>query len=169
MGLALDEHTPRVAAAYAIGYKLFLRTGEILGRSAKDFTFAEDLSTLQVDLGFTKGGKRRGVREAVTTTDADTILLAALVMLGRPPGEGLLVEGEAYFRASFRRHIVKLGLDPDRYKPYSLRRGGATAAFLQSGSHDTVMQIGRLVSSRTARIYIDGSRVALYQIRHSRI
>ena len=48
-----------------------------------------------------------------------------------------------------------LGLEEYYCRPYSLRRGGATNLFGESGSLDTMAERGRWASVPTARRYID--------------
>ena len=47
-----------------------------------------------------------------------------------------------------------LGLQHVGYKPYSLRRGGATTAFQETGNLGLVALTGRWQNQATARIYI---------------
>ena len=47
------------------------------------------------------------------------------------------------------------------FKPYSLRRGGATSHFIACGSLDVVMLRGRWAQARTARVYITTAMLAL--------
>ena len=47
-----------------------------------------------------------------------------------------------------------INLLPHKFRPYSLRRGGATWVFRCSGSMETALIKGRWGSHRVARIYI---------------
>ena len=67
------------------------------------------------------------------------------------------------FRSAFREALKFCGL-PDTFKPYSLRRGGATHIFKMTGSYAQVCQAGRWASERTARIYISDSVAASVEI-----
>ena len=51
--------------------------------------------------------------------------------------------------------MIALSLDPDDYKPYSLRRGGATFLFQTRGDLLATIVRGRWANSPTARIYIN--------------
>ena len=48
-----------------------------------------------------------------------------------------------------------IGLASFSFRPYSLRRGGATHWFAKHGSLDRVIVLGRWQAQRTARIYIN--------------
>ena len=50
-----------------------------------------------------------------------------------------------------------LGLSGANLRYYSLRRGGATKIFNETGSFDACAEAGRWASIRTARIYIDAA------------
>ena len=49
---------------------------------------------------------------------------------------------------------MALGLQRYGFRPYSLRRGGATHEMRQRGSMEHVLERGRWVSNSSARIYI---------------
>ena len=62
-------------------------------------------------------------------------------------------------------------LDISEYNVHSLRRGGATAFFAQSGSMDKTMITGRWEHASSARIYINeataqASKMRLTQTKH---
>ena len=58
------------------------------------------------------------------------------------------------FRRTFREVVEELGLERFRYKPYSLRRGGATEDFRRHGSLDRSLLRGRWKGVPSARQYI---------------
>ena len=65
----------------------------------------------------------------------------------------LLPDGAAHFRKVF--HALCRAFDLDFHvTPYSLRRGGATYAFLLHGSMEKCLLRGRWASSSSARIYL---------------
>ena len=51
--------------------------------------------------------------------------------------------------------IEELGLGSFNFRPYSLRRGGATFWFAKHGSLDRLLLQGRWQAPKTARIYIN--------------
>ena len=56
------------------------------------------------------------------------------------------------------------GLPRMAWKPYSIRRGGATADFLHDCSSDRTVDRGRWSSVKTARIYVNESMAELGNI-----
>ena len=50
---------------------------------------------------------------------------------------------------------------PQKYTPYSLRRGGATALFQWTGSFDVVADKGRWASLQALRLYVTTSLAEL--------
>ena len=64
------------------------------------------------------------------------------------------------FRVFFSKGIAALGLTPHGYRPYSLRRGGATHDFLAHRDLQRSVLRGRWGQLRTAKIYItDGAAI----------
>ena len=57
----------------------------------------------------------------------------------------------AFFRRQFKYLCCHFVLDAHQFRPYSLKRGGATYIFQCSGSMELAMLKGRWKSSRTAR------------------
>ena len=71
------------------------------------------------------------------------------------------------FRAWFAKGLEATGLSRAKYKPYSLRRGGATQVCLESQSYSAVCQRGRWASEKTTRIYIQDSVALLTELSSS--
>ena len=120
---------------------------------------------VQIDLGLTKGGQRKGRRESITTKDPQTVLLLAHVLQNKPPGTMLFPESSYVFRKCFADAVAHLGFPRNWYLPYALRRGGATEHFLMTGQLDATVVRGRWSNARTARIYINEGAVELENIR----
>ena len=70
-----------------------------------------------------------------------------------------------HFREVFRALVAKVGLPPEDWQPYSLRRGGATADFRHHGRMDLTMIRGRWANQRTARIYVNDALAALAELK----
>ena len=81
------------------------------------------------------------------------ISLVAKAGRGRFGGE-TLIPAPSSFRLWWKRAISELGMDPEVFRPYGLRRGGATEFFRRSGSIEATLFRGRWSSVRTARAYI---------------
>ena len=69
------------------------------------------------------------------------------------------------WRNLFSECIQKLKLDKWEFRPYSLRRGGATHLFVKGGSLDKVLLAGRWTALKTARIYINSGLAMLTEIQ----
>ena len=81
-----------------------------------------------------------------------------LAIVCRDPGTSGIPRGAvlpAAFRSKFARLVHEAGLPKCSWKPYSLRRGGATTDFLHHGQLDRTMVRGRWASAKAARLYID--------------
>ena len=65
------------------------------------------------------------------------------------------------WRKMFNDAISSLGLSEYQYRPYSLRRGGATFYFQRHGQLDRLLIQGRWQSSKTARLYINSGLATL--------
>jgi len=63
------------------------------------------------------------------------------------------------FREVFKKAVIATGL-PETFKPYSLRRGGASHYFRLTGDMARAVEIGRWRDVRTARIYINTALLA---------
>ena len=81
--------------------------------------------------------------------------MLAIVCRDLAPANFLVGCSPAVFRARFARLVHEAGLPKCNWKPYSLRRGGATTDFLHHGQLDRTMVHGRWASAKTARLYID--------------
>ena len=152
-GFALEEGDRATAAAVLVCFNGILRPVECM-LTAGQCTFDLDRGVVHLNLGFTKGGKRSGTAERVTIDELEAVLLLAELLQGQPAGTQLYPRGTGGFRRAFRRLVQSIGADPDRYKPYSLRRGGATHHFRILGSLSKTCVRGRWRHQPTARIYI---------------
>ena len=70
-------------------------------------------------------------------------------------GERLCKRNYAEFRKIFEELVVAFGLERFRFRPYSIKRGAATAHFQHFGLLDLTTTRGRWKQARTARIYIN--------------
>ena len=69
------------------------------------------------------------------------------------------------FRIAFNAALIAPKL-PLTFKPYSLRRGGATAHFQQHGKIDLTTHIGHWAENRTVRNYIDTALLVLTAMQY---
>ena len=114
------------ATLLAIGFHALLRTGELLALQFQDVEFADSCGV--VTLRSSKSGLRHGTEEAVALRDSLTLsLLEALFSVRQfHPGDRLWPHSAQSFRESFKQYLRFFRLCSFEFKPYSLRRGGAT-------------------------------------------
>jgi hypothetical protein len=138
-----------------VAYHCCLRTAEMAFATVAHVHFAADGLSAVLALPFTKGSARTGATESVTIFDACVVYLLRLLTSNLLPGDFLLRRKLFQFRRLFSAAIAALGLDHLDIKPHSLRRGGATHYFRESGSLDLTINRGRWTCARTARSYIN--------------
>ncbi len=90
----------------------------------------------------------------VTVDDERVGVLLRSAVVDLAPGEYVSELKESYFRGKFQQVLMEKGLGGHGYKPYSLRRGGATEDFRRHGQMDRCMVRGRWKHQRSARVYI---------------
>ena len=165
-GLALLDGRLDYSAILLFGFHAMLRIGEAFAITRERVAFNCSFIGV-VDLGMTKGAKRKGAREFVECTESfvGKILVGALRDL--QPGETLLRGSVAAFRQWFSHALVRAEVENHNLKPYSLRRGGATLCFQQSRSMSYVIERGRWSDAKTARIYVTEGLALLAQMKLS--
>ena len=158
----LHKHVPEVALGVVVAFWALLRTGELLQVKNKDIICSQDF--VVIHLGSTKMAARNaGTESASFSHEKISIMLQAWKSVTAP--DALLIDMSAsVFRQWFARGLQATGLDATPYKPYSLRRGGATQVFLETRSYSFVCQRGRWASERTCRIYIQDSVALLTEL-----
>ena len=153
------------AAALCIcGYNCILRTGELLTLARNHIQWNESMSAGVIILPWTKSGQRAGCMESVTFNDPIVagILRAACVRVG--PQSRLFTDSGQRFRALFDAALEACSLQGLGFRPYSLRRGGATSDYLQHLSVQNTMIRGRWMSLKACRIYITEGQEALARL-----
>ena len=137
-----------------LGFYGMLRTGEILDlRSSQLFTEFNN-PKLIVSLGLTKGGKRQGASESVVI-GYDMVVTFVKKWKDLASSHTPLAVSPGNWRALFNEAVTALQLQSFGFRPYSLRRGGATWWFAKHHSLDKILVQGRWQAPKTARIYIN--------------
>ena len=154
VGVALSQNDVRMAAGLWLGFQGLLRTGELLGLLKNDIAIFADKNLVVISLGYTKGGKRRGEKEEMLVADADLVALLGIACENLKPGDRFLPQ-EKFFRQRFTGIIAELGLKRCGFLPYSLRRGGASTLFLETGDWQAVQARGRWQNISTAKMYVN--------------
>ena len=126
---AVAENDLRFASLLLICFELFLRTGELLMLRAMDLLFSSGGKSAVLNLGLTKSGKRRGLPEQVVLRNRQLVTFLKLASADLAPGDYLFKERPELFQFRFQQLLQKVGLSGLGFYPYSLRRGGITAAF----------------------------------------
>ena len=156
-----------VAALIALGFHALLRTGELLALRFKDIEFSRDCGV--VCLHQSKTGLRTGAQEAVAVRDSLTLqLLDTLVSVRRPySGDLLWPHSGQSFRTAFRKLCDFFRVPSLGFKPYSLRRGGATYLLQIGLPLETILVRGRWRSLNVARLYLQDGLAQLPSLRTS--
>ena len=178
----LTVHLVYCLASYAIGHRdlsfavllllgffALLRTGEILKVRPKDVLLGRKQTI--ISLFETKSGKRENISEMVSFWDDFTneVLTAFLQERQRlcTMKTPIWSFSSQHFRNQFKAYMKKFDLLSHNFRPYSLRRGGATWVFQTSGSMEMALLKGRWGSSRVARLYIADGISYLPGITHT--
>ena len=156
-GLALHWKLPGLAVGMLLGYHCFLRTGELCAVQFGHILVSTDLSWGSLRLPTSKSQQRTGVEEQVDITDGQLLRLLNHLAASAHPGDPLIGMTTVQFRKYFSMIRQGLELNDLRLLPYSIRRGGATSYFRDTGSLDKTVVRGRWANSRTARIYINAA------------
>lgn len=162
-GYFIFHNKATMALSVLLGFYGVLRTGEVLGIRNKDVTVDSSLSTAIISLGMTKGGKRTGAAESVSVSVSEVV--RRLAQWKRSTSAGSLLTPSPYsWRKSFSEALTARGLTEWEFRPYSLRRGGATFWFGKHGSLDRILVQGRWMAARTARTYLNEGLAVLAEM-----
>ena len=157
------KHQPYLGVALQLGFHALLRTGELLQLQAKDVTVKDDFVHLY--LGHTKTSFRNANVDAVHFRHHQVALLLKSWLSTASKHDFLVPDSSTKFRSLFSQALKETGLHSIGYKPYSLRRGGATYIFGETQSYSAVAQHGRWGSQQTVRVYIADSLALLNDIK----
>ena len=158
-GAAMQASEAWFALSILVGFHGFLRTTELLSLTAGQVLSGQHAMEVVLDLGYTKSGKRKGVRELVVLDEPYTVAVLKAALAHCAPTTLLVHCSPIDWRKHFNRFVAAAGLEGFELKPYSLRRGGATAFFVHTGSLALPLERGRWNQSATARIYLTEGRV----------
>ena len=163
-GWALGRQDVAFALSLLLGFYCMLRTGELLGLHSNHMSMAKPRQVAVLSLGLTKGGKRLGAAESATLG-----VLEVLNLLWRwkksVPANTPLCPPPGRWRKTFSEGLVALKLECFSFRPYSLRRGGATHWFRRHGSFDKLLVQGRWAAPTTAKIYINEGLAILAEMK----
>lgn len=152
----VDQEHVCSAFLFALGFHAYLRTGELLSLRFKDLQLGTRTGIVTIRGG--KSGLRNNIDEAVALYDPLVVQLgqlAALLPHNNNPQSPVWPWSAAALRHSFRRCVEHFNLQNLNYKPYSLRRGGATHDYVEKGLLDPILLRGRWHSLAVARLYLE--------------
>ena len=166
VGYFLFYEDPAMALSLLLGYYGMLRTGEVQAIRARDVLISESHTNAVVSLGWTKTGKRTGAAESVTISVVEVIRRLNQWQHNVPPNS-LMVPSASQWRKKFKEGLEALEIQSVGFRPYSLRRGGATFWFSRHGSLDRILLQGRWLAARTARTYLNEGLAVLTDLKIS--
>ena len=117
-----------------------------------------------VSLGLTKGGKRVGAAESITVT-VNVALKWLWMWKAQNAPSAKFVPSVSTWRILFKTCLAALEINLFEFRPYSLRRGGATFWLAKHGSLDKLLISGRRQAAKTARIYINEGMAVLADMK----
>ena len=140
----------------------------MLGLRISDVLLDES-GTGVIRLDWTKTGQRHAAFEAATLNDPVSGRLFSLFLASLPAGTShehyVFMPNAHVFYRMFDAGLRWLGLVDFGFKPYSIRRGGATAYFRCTRNMEATLDRGRWSSARVARIYVNDGLAKEVELR----
>ncbi|CAK0793322.1 unnamed protein product, partial [Prorocentrum cordatum] len=143
-----------VAALLLVGFEGMLRGAEVFALTVGDIVDRGELFIVRISSSKTTAGK--DCAEAVVVRSRMAVALLRIAVRGLGAGARLSWRTPSQLRGALRALARGLGLAGPITR-HSLRRGGASAFFVRSGSMEATLVAGRWASSATARLYIEGA------------
>ena len=164
VGWAFFKQYYSFGVSLMLGYYAMLRTGELLGLKSSHLLCDKRQSKVIVSLGLTKGGKRLGGAESCVVGYDLVVkfLVQWKAIAGATTG---FATKPAQWRSLFNQCLETLKLQQYQFRPYSLRRGGATWWFSRHHSLDKILLQGRWQAPKTARTYINEGLAVLAELQ----
>ena len=163
VGYSLFKKWDLFGLSLLLGFHGLLRTGELLSLKAKHVSVTKPKGPAVISLGLTKSGKRHGAPESITIHAEDVCRRLHQWKQGAS-SEALLTGPAHQWRKRFSEVLDAVGLVDFDFRPYSLRRGGATHFFQRHGQFDSLLVLGRWNAAATARLYINSGLAVLAEI-----
>ena len=163
-GWAFFHNHASFGISLLIGFYGMLRTGEILSLKRRNLSSHESQEKILISLGLTKSGKRAGAAEStVLGYDKAVRPVKKWMSLAKPSSQ--LAKNPGQWRKLFNEALSALRLTQHGFRPYSLRRGGATWWFGRHHSLDQILIQGRWQAVKTARIYLNEGLALLAELK----
>lgn len=164
IGWSIFHNHHLFALSLMIGFYGLLRTGELFDLQSTSIAMASPQKMALISLGLTKSGKRQGAAESVTIQVSE-VLRRLWQWKTAPKHLTALVPSGSRWRQLFTECLVALEVSDFGFRPYSLRRGGATFWFSKHGSFDKLLVQGRWQAVKTARIYLNEGMALLAELK----
>jgi hypothetical protein len=148
--LAREQNLPELVGYLLISFHCYLRPLELLQVRGTDIWIDRSSSSATVTLMQTKTSRSRGPE---TITLEDPAVIYWLRRLAPKSKELLLNVQPPHLRKWFMESLCRMGVK-ERFLLYSLRRGGATADFLQHHDAARCLLRGRWKDIRTFSLYL---------------
>ena len=168
LGYSFFHQNFAFAVSRLVGFYGMLRTGEIFSLTSESLFMNNAHSPIVVSLGLTKSGKRFGAAECVTIQVKQVQDWVWAWKQCVQPRTKLVVSEHAW-RIFFSQALDSLQLQTYDFRPYSLRRGGATFWFQKHGSFDQLLVAGRWRAASTARICLNEGLALLTELQIPRV
>ena len=162
-GAAMTARRSDLCFLLLIGFFGLLRTGELLKLRHDEVLFDDKSSSVLVALPSAKTSTRKAAAESLVVSCPAYRLLRHLHL--HLPSDKLIWQGSPFlFRKEFDQLLVFLQLESCNFRPYSLRRGGATHLFQQQTPVENIMVLGRWQHVRTCKIYLQDGVARLTEL-----
>eukprot|EP00438_Fugacium_kawagutii_P013582 Skav223043 [mRNA] locus=scaffold1069:163813:168437:+ [translate_table: standard] len=163
VGWAIFKEEHLFGLSLLLAFYGLLRTGELYDVTTSALTMDSVHSVAVLPLGLTKGGKRTGAAESVTVQVVD-LLRRLWQWKNSTPRVNRLVPSIYKWRQLFNQCLESLEIADFGFRPYSLRRGGATFWFQKHGSFDKLLVQGRWQAAKAARVYLNEGLALLAEL-----
>lgn len=163
-GYGLFKEQPLMTLSILLAFFGLLRTGELLSLQAKQVSISKAKGPAVISLGLTKAGKRQGAAESVTIYSEDVCRRLFQWVQTHPP-HAFLTGPAHLWRKTFSAYLSACGFAQWDFRPYSLRRGGATDVFKKQPQFDKLLVLGRWQSAKTARVYLNEGMAVLAELK----
>ena len=166
-GYFLSRRQHQLSLALEVGYYAVLRTGELLTLTGNQIAVSSNCECAVLSLGAAKTSQRSGVSDSVTLRVLPVCQRLLTWKQNSRANAPLVNVSEYQFRKSFDEALACLGLKHLGFRPYSLRRGGATMYWRKHPNMDAIRLMGRWASDKSARVYIQDGMSRLAEMQFS--
>lgn len=160
-----------MAVILLLSFHCLLRTGEALALCGSDVLLGANTGIIQ--LRSTKTSQRFSANDALAITDVMVLEVLRTLIDIRKYQKCLETKlwnaSPQVFRNRFKLLMVAYDLERHQFRPYSLRRGGATHLFQTTHSMEATLTRGRWESSKVAKVYISDALSYLPNLRATKL